>query len=66
MSKFTFKGRRKNSWNISCQLQCKHHDDSCVIDMATFNPQKMSSKHIDMRSTFEDLVAMDLMVKTDV
>ena len=42
-----------------------YHGNSCAIDMATFNPKK-SSKYIDMRSSFEDLVARDLMVKTDL
>lgn len=54
----------ENSWKISLQLQCKHHGNSYAIDMATFNPKKLS-KYIDMRFSFEDLVARDLMVKTD-
>ena len=33
--------------------------------MTTFNKKK-SSKYIDMRSSFEDLVARDLMVKMDL
>ena len=45
--------------------QCKHHGNSYAIDMATFNPKKNSSKHINMGSSFEDLIARDLMVKTD-
>ena len=47
-------------------IHCKHHVNSCAIDMATFNPKRNSSKYIDMRSSFEDLVARDLMVKTDL
>ena len=34
--------------------------------MTTFNPKKNSSKYIDMRSSFEDLVVRDLMMKTDL
>ena len=36
------------------------------VGMATFNPKKKSPKYIYMRSSFEDLVARDLMVKTDL
>ena len=34
--------------------------------MTTFNKKTISSKYIDMRSSFEDLIARDLMVKTDL
>jgi len=32
--------------------------------MATFVPPKKSSKHINMESSYEDLVETDLMMKT--
>jgi hypothetical protein len=63
MSKFTLKVEEKVGETYYGNFQCKHHDNLCAIDMPTFNPKK-SSKYIDMRSSFEDLVVTDLMVKT--
>ena len=46
--------------NFSVNTMANH------VGMATFNPKKQSPKYIYMRSSFEDLVARDLMVKTDL
>ena len=48
----------------ACQFICNRHANLRAIDMATFNQKKKLSKHIDMGSSFEDLVATDLIVKT--
>ena len=54
----------ENSWNISWQLQCKHHDNSCATDMATFNQKKFVSPANnvnckEMRFVIRNLVDVD-------
>ena len=40
------KSRRKNRWNISWQVQCKHHGNLCAMHMATFT--KKSRQNISI------------------